>query len=45
MFDNNIKELEELRKNDKDIVDRELDSFVKSLKEDIKNKMAVSWIK
>ena len=38
MFKDNIKELEELRKEDQEIVDKELDSFVKSLKADIQSK-------
>lgn len=38
MFEDNIKELKELRKNNQKMVDREVDSFVKSLKEDINNK-------
>ena len=38
MFKDNIKELEELRKDDQEIVDKELDSFVKSLKADIQSK-------
>ncbi len=38
MFKDNIKEIEELRKEDQEIVDKELDSFVKSLKADIQSK-------
>ena len=38
MFNNNIKELEELHNKDKDLVEKELDSFVKSLQADINNK-------